>query len=391
MMGGFVNRDLDIVRARAYAVAPANTPPYRWTGQDGFVRVTDNLVRLTARNGLEGVASNTSNVPEGKPGDPPGEADRSLAERLNEVLPCVMGASALEREAVNDRLLRQSDDPRYRAESLIDIALWDLAAKAAGLPLYRLLGGARSDMPVYASTPVLAEIDDYVAFVGGLKEQGYRAAKLHTRCDVEWDLAMVAAVGDAHGDTMRFMLDVEQRYSLDDAIRVGRALSERNYIWFEAPLPDPNLDDYATLRRAIDVPVIPAGNTLNQIDQLREGIALEAWTNVRTGPTHAGGIGPARRAMALAESHGMTVELQSYGFEGRKLASLHMALGLGNCSFFEQPVPETDYEYELGKPPRIDSQGMISVSDAPGLGLDPDWSRIETDSFAQFDVTEDTP
>ncbi len=391
MMGGFVNRDLDIVRARAYAVAPANTPPYRWTGQDGFVRVTDNLVRLTARNGLEGVASNTSNVPEGRPGDPPGEADRSLAERLGEVLPSVMGASALEREAVNDRLLRQSDDPRYRAESLIDIALWDLAAKAAELPLYRLLGGARSRMPVYASTPVLAEIDDYVAFVGGLKEQGYRAAKLHTRCDAEWDLAMVAAVGDAHGETIRFMLDVEQRYSLDDAIRVGRALSQRNYIWFEAPLPDPNLNDYAALRRAIDVPVIPAGNTLNQIDQLREGIALEAWTNVRTGPTHAGGIGPARRAMALAESHGMTVELQSYGFEGRKLASLHMALGLGNCSFFEQPVPETDYEYELAKPLRIDSQGMISAPDAPGLGLDPDWSRIETDAFAQFDVERPAP
>ena len=382
-------RDLDIVRARLYAVAPDTTPPYRWTGQDGFVRVTDNILRLTARNGLEGVASNTSNVPEGKAGEPPGEADYSLIDRLNEVVPSIMAASALEREAVNERLLRHSDDPRFRAESLIDIALWDLAAKAADLPLFRLLGGAHDRMPAYASTPVFDAIEDYVSFLGELKARGYRAAKLHTRCDPEWDLEMVAAVDAAHGRDMRFMLDVEQRYTLGDAIRVGKALAQRDYLWFEAPLPDPDIDGYAELRRAVDVPVIAAGNTLTRLDELRGGIRSSAWTNLRTGPTHAGGIGPARKAMALAESHGMTVELQSYGFEGRKLACLHMALGLGNCQFFEQPVPETDYEYELNEPPRIDAAGDIEPPNGPGLGLDIDWVRVENDAFASFDIARE--
>jgi len=381
-----VSRDLDVVRARVYAIAPITTPPYRWTGQDGFVKVTDNILRLTTRSGLEGVASNTSNVAEGKPDEPPGEADSSLAERLNEILPSVMGASALEREAVNDRLMRQSNDPRFRAESLIDIALWDLAAKQAGLPLCQLLGGARRAMPAYASTPVLDTPDAYIAFVDELKARGYRAAKLHTQCDPDWDLAMVAAVVDAHGDTMQFMLDVEQRYDLDDAIRVGRALADHGFVWFEAPLPDRDLDAYAALRRVVDVPVIPAGNTLTRIAELKDGIARQAWDIVRTGPTHAGGIGPARRAMALAESHGMTVELQSYGYEGRKLACLHMALGLGNCAYFEQPVPEGDYEYEMEAPPRIDAAGMIHAPTSPGLGLAPDWRRIEADAFATFDV-----
>lgn len=386
-----MSRDLDVVRARVYAVAPATTPPYRWTGQDGFVRVTDNILRLTTRCGLEGVASNTSNVAEGKPGEPPGEADRGLAERLAEVLPALMGASALEREAVNDRLLRQSDDPRFRAESLIDIALWDLAAKHAGLPLYQVLGGARRSIPAYASTPVFDEIEDYVAFVGQLRARGYRAAKLHTRCEPEWDLAMIAAVCDAHGEAMRFMLDVEQRYALDDAMRVGGTLAKRDFIWFEAPLADRDLDGYAALRRVVDVPVIPAGNTLTRLEELRDGIAKGAWDHVRTGPTHAGGIGAARRAVALAESHGMTVELQSYGFEGRKLASLHMALGLGNCSFYEQPVPETDYEYELSSPPRIDAEGLVHAPDAPGLGLAPDWPRIEAEAFARFELEAAAP
>lgn len=384
-----MTRDLDIVRARLYAVAPDTTPPYRWTGQDGFVRVTDNILRLTARNGLEGVASNTSNVPEGKPGEPPGEADHSLIDRLNDIVPSIMGASALEREAVNERLLRHSDDPRFRAESLIDIALWDMAAKAADLPLFRLLGGANDRMPAYASTPVFDAIEDYVSFLGELKARGYRAAKLHTRCDPDWDLEMVAAVDAAHGRDMRFMLDVEQRYTLSDAIRVGKALAQRDYLWFEAPLPDPDIDGYAELRRAVDVPVIAAGNTLTRLDELRGGIESSAWTNLRTGPTHAGGIGPARKAMALGESHGMTVELQSYGFEGRKLACLHMALGLGNCQFFEQPVPEIDYEYELNEPPRIDTAGDIQPPNGPGLGLDIDWARVENDAFASFDIARE--
>jgi L-alanine-DL-glutamate epimerase-like enolase superfamily enzyme len=87
----------------------------------------------------------------------------------------------------------------------------------------------------------------------------------------------------------------------------------------------------------------------------------------------------------------MTVELQSYGFEGRKLASLHMALGLGNCSFYEQPVPETDYEYELSSPPRIDAEGLVHAPDAPGLGLAPDWPRIEAEAFARFELEAAAP
>jgi L-alanine-DL-glutamate epimerase-like enolase superfamily enzyme len=202
---------------------------------------------------------------------------------------------------------------------------------------------------------------------------------------------MVAAVCDAHGDAMRFMLDVEQRYSLDEAIRVGRELTKHGFIWFEAPLPDPELETYAALRREVDVPIIPAGNTLTGLSDLADGIAKGAWDHVRTGPTHAGGIGPARRAMALAESHGMTVELQSYGFEGRKLASLHMALGLGNCTYYEQPVPESDYEYELASPPRISGDGTIGAPEAPGLGLDIDWRRIEADAFVRFDIEATGP
>lgn len=382
-----MNRDLDIVRVRIYAVAPATTPPYRWTGQDGFVRVTDNLVRLTARNGVEGWASNTSNTGHGAPGSAPPDPDRTLADRLTALAPQVLAASALEREAVSGRLLRASKDPRRQAESLIDIALWDLAARDAGVPLCRYLGGARDTVATYASTPVFEAIEDYVAFVGDLVQRGYGAVKLHTRCDPDWDLAMVAAVDAAHGRSIRFMLDVEQRYDLATAVRVGTVLGERGYLWFEAPLPDRDLEGYAELRRQVEVPVLPAGNTLVRAEDLLAGLQAGAWDHVRTGPTHAGGIGAAARAMALAAAWGTTVELQSYGYEGRKLAALHLALGLGNCGWFEEPVPETDYEYELAAPLRPGADGLMRAPEGTGLGPVPDWERIGAEAFLAADIT----
>jgi L-alanine-DL-glutamate epimerase-like enolase superfamily enzyme len=383
-----VIRDFDIVRARVYAVAPKATPSYRWTGQDGFVRVTDNILRLTAANGLEGWSSNTSNKPEKAEDGSVAEPDRSLADRLHHLAPQVLGASALEREAVSERLMRRSNDPRKRSESLIDIALWDLAARAADEPLWRFLGGYRGEIPVYASTPVFETVEDYISFVGTLVERGYGAAKLHTRCDPDWDLTMIEAVHAALGGRMRFMLDVEQRYDLRAAVRVGRHLAELGFVWFEAPLPDGDLAAYRELRRAVDVPLIPAGNTLTTLGELRTGIETGAWDHVRTGPTHNGGIGATVRAMSLADAHGMTVELQSYGYEGRKLAALHLALGLGNCGWFEQPVPETDYQYELAAPPNMDQDGIIRPPEGPGLGAVPEWDRIEDEAFLAFDVED---
>jgi len=383
-----VSRDLDIERIRIYAVSPPETPPYRWTGQDRHVRITDNILRLTAANGMEGWASNTSNAPDRNDDGSRADPERGLADRLHEIAPQVLGASALEREAVGERLLRNGDDPRKRAESLIDIALWDLCARAANQPLWRLLGGARTSVPAYASTPVFDGVEDYIAFVGDLADRGYRAVKLHTRCDPDWDAAMVEAVHAEHGSRVGFMLDVEQRYDLRTAVRLGRLLVDKSFLWFEAPLPDGDLDAYRELRRAVRVPVIPAGNTLTDLADLRDGMARGSWDMIRTGPTHNGGIGASLRALSLAAAHGTTVELQSYGYEGRKLAALNLALGTGLCGWFEQPVPDTDYRYELDTPPTVDTEGLVHAPDGPGLGAVPDWDRIEADAFLTFDVRD---
>ena len=386
-----MTRDLDIVRARVYAVAPPSTPPYRWTGQDGYVRVTDNIVRLTALNGLEGVASNTSNVPQDETANTTGEEDRALADRLGSLARSVLGTNALVRESHSERCLAESDDPLRHGESLIDVALWDLVGKALGVPLWSLLGGARRVIPAYASTPVLEAVEDYEELLTGLYQQGFGAAKIHVWCEPERDLELIRYLAPRFEGRMRLMLDVEQRYNFDDAVIMGRELAHQGAIWFEAPLPDTDLEAYVELRRAVDIPIICAGNTINALGHLDAGLTMGAWSSLRTGPTHAGGISSARRAMALAEARGVNVELQSYGYEGRKLASLHLALGCGNCSFFEMPVPFEHYEYEMQcSPPRPDGEGLMHAPTGSGLGLEMDWQKIEADAFVCHDLSDET-
>ncbi len=369
-----MSRDLDIVRVRVHAVAPAG---------NGAVPVVDNILRLTAANGLEGWASSASD-PSALGGGP----DRSLADRLRAIAPQVLGASALEREAVSERLLRACGDPRKRAESAIDIALWDLAARAAGEPLWRLLGGARDRIAACALAPAFDDIDACVAFVGDLAARGYRAVKLRAERDPGRDLAMAGAVHAAHGARMAFMLAAGRRYDLGTAVRIGRRLAELGFVWFEAPFPDEDVAAYAELRRAAGVPVVPAGDTLTDLGTPRDGIAAGAWSRLRTGPAHNGGVSATARAMGLAAAHGTTVELRSHGSGAPRLAALHLALGLGNCGWFERPAPGADGRRETVPLPEIDGEGCMSAPAGPGLGAIPEWDRIEADAFLTFDLED---
>src|SRR5262249_31764494 len=120
--------------------------------------------------------------------------DIAVAENVRPLLPRLIGAHPGEREALWHQLYSLTLPYLSQTHSLIDVALWDLAAKAAGLPLYQLLGGARDRILSYASTPLLADAAAYVDFVAKLAEEGYKAIKFHCWCEPGRDMAMVAAV-----------------------------------------------------------------------------------------------------------------------------------------------------------------------------------------------------
>ena len=370
-------RDLEIERIRVYAVGP-ETERFAWASDMAVQYMTHTILRVTTRGGLEGIAGAASYTEHG--------FDAAVAETLRRMLPPLIGASPLARGALWQRLVNHNIPVAPQAHSAIDIALWDLAAKASGLPLYHFLGGTRERILAYASTPLYPDPAAYVDNVARLKEEGFRAIKFHCWCERERDTAMVRAVHKRFGGSgLCFMLDVEQRYSRLDAKRAGAELAELGYTWFEAPLPDLDLAGYRELRQRVGLPILPAGNWVLDANLIAFALEMGCWSSARVDATVVGGITPARKVMALAEAHGMTAELQCWGYTLTQAANLHLMLAYPNCTYFEQPVPYPAFEYGAMNPIRTDRDGYVHAPQGPGLGIEVDWPAMEVAAFLKYE------
>jgi L-alanine-DL-glutamate epimerase-like enolase superfamily enzyme len=377
--------DLDIVRLRVYVVAPDVTPPYRFTGTYEPSSLYYNVVRLTTRGGVEGAAG----VLSGDYSDDHEHDDdpHSFADAFRPVIGGLIGQNVLQREAIAADMLAARSAPIPDPESLLEIAMWDAVARDIDMPLYRLLGGARERIPAYASSPVFDTVERYLDYVRMIQRMGYPAVKFHTQCDPDFDLEMTSAVSTAFVSTgLRFMVDLEQVYDYQNAVRLGRALSDMPCDWLEAPLDDTAINAYAELRRAVGVDIISAGNTVVELPAMADAITRGAWSRLRCDACNVGGISAAMKAMALAGAHGLKTELQSYGYPLSQAANLHVMLGVAGCSYFEHPVPIEHYEYACANPIRLEADGCVRAPDGPGLGLDLDWNRIERDASLVIDT-----
>jgi L-alanine-DL-glutamate epimerase-like enolase superfamily enzyme len=371
-------RDLEIERVQVYAVGPETTR-YTWASDMAEQFMTHNVIRITTRGGLEGVAGAASYTDR--------DFDRSVAETLRPLLPALAGESAAERERLRTRLQSHNLPAAPQALSMIDIALWDLVAKHARLPLYQVLGGMREKILAYASTPLLPDPQAYVDFVAELRGQGYQAVKFHAWCEADRDLEMADAVHAAHGGSgLRMMLDAEQRYDRRDALRAAARLEALDFTWFEAPLLDSDLEGYRDLRQRVNIPILPAGNWVMDPSLVWQGLRLGAWTSVRVDACFAGGITPTQKIMALAEAAGTTCELQCWGYTLQQAANLHLMLAHSNCTFFEQPVPYPAFEFGMLDVIRPDASGHVYAPPGPGLGVRVDWEAVQGATFLQYEA-----
>jgi L-alanine-DL-glutamate epimerase-like enolase superfamily enzyme len=369
--------EMIIDRAEVFVVAP-DVERYTWAEGMTEQYMANIILRLTSRDGLEGIAGAAMITAHG--------FDRAVGETLRFLLPDVMGQSALEREGLWHRLRPLGTPLVPQAVSLIDIALWDMVARSADLPLYQLLGGARSKVLSYASTPLLHSNDGYIDYIGERLDEGYRAIKFHCWCNPDLDLPMCEAVRKRFGSKVALMLDVEQRYDLRSALRVGRRIAELDFEWFEAPLPDTDIEGYREIKRSTGVPVIPAGNTWLDLQQIAAALSHDCWDSIRVDATICGGITPLRKIMALAEAYGKTVEIQCWGYTLTQAANLHVMLGYSNCRYFEQPSPYPAFEYGSLDVIRTDKQGYVHAPPGAGLGVGIDWEAVKRATILDFEV-----
>ena len=369
-----------IKRIRVY-VTKTGIPKHTWSPTMPKMWTTNTIVRITTHEGLEGIGSVFSSTEHG--------VDRGVAEGMRPLLRGLVSRFGLRREELWSWMQLRRLSVSNTSIAGLDIALWDLTAKRANMPLYMLLGGARDRIKAYASTQVLDTPSAYVDHIAELREQGFKAFKFHYKCEPEADIELMQEVHKVYGGSkLNFMFDADAYYTQKGALRVARQMQEMGYNWLEAPFPDHNLDGYRELREKVDIPILPGGNTILDLPAIAHAIRFLCWDAIRIDSTIAGGITPARKIMALAEAYGMNVEFQSWGCALSMAANLHLMLAFSNCDFFEMPVPYSEFQHEGLGLIEVDDQGFVNATELPGLGMEIDWDFVESISEHSIDVYE---
>lgn len=203
--------------------------------------------------------------------------------------------------------------PPLMALSAYDMALWDLAARLAGQPLYRMLGAARDEVRVYAGAGWLSfDEEALLADALAMKSAGFTAYKMRAgSTDWRQDVARVRAVRDTIGDDMELMVDVNQAFDVATAIGFGRALEACNLSWIEEPVDAHDVSGCARVATAIDVP-IAAGETVWGPSGLLELIRANAVGILQPDLMRCGGITGFLTAAAAAEANGVKVISHAY-------------------------------------------------------------------------------
>ena len=369
---------MKITKVEIRTVAP---PVDRFTWSDDLPDqyATNTVVRIYTDEGVEGVAGvwNATSF----------DFERYTAESIRHLAPILLGKDPLLRESIWHDIRPRVFPLPPQSLAAIDIALWDLAGKVAGLLLYQMLGGTRDRIPSYASTPLFEDVGSYLKHAEELIAQGFKAIKFHTWCIPELDLELARAVRKSYpGHDVAFMLDAENNYDRDSALLVAQELEAMGFTWFEAPLHDSDLEGYRALTSRVRIPIIPSGNWVQDLQTFAAAISSNAWGRARTDVAMMGGITQTNKAVALAEAAGMKCEIMSWGYSLVSAANLHLMLAHDNCSYFEQSVPYEPYEYGMKDVIRTKADGYVDAPPGPGLGLEVDWEAMEAATIHAIDV-----
>ena len=296
------------------------------------------------------------------------------------IAPVIMGRDPHDREAIWQELWNVDRHLTFFPVYLpgpADVALWDISAKDAGLPLYQYIGACRTSLPVYASGNFHETIQEYLDEALYYKSQGIPAYKAHPAGPVEFDLKLHQKLRDAVGDDYILMSDPVAEYTMGDAVRVGRQLEKLNYKWLEEPFRDFELYKYTELCRTLDIPIAATETTRGAHWGVAQAIAQRAADIVRADVSWKDGITGTLKIAHMAEGFGMNCEIHTTTMNYMDIVNLHVSCAIRNCEYFEYFVPEENYQLPMKGRLPIEN-GRIHVPKKPGIGVELDWELIQS-------------
>jgi L-alanine-DL-glutamate epimerase-like enolase superfamily enzyme len=276
----------------------------------------------------------------------------------------------------------------------LEAALWDLLGQACGSPVAALLGGSLSAIPAYASWGSLRGPGQRAEDAHALVEQGFRGVKIRIpREGVDFGVGVVAAVREAVGERLDIMVDLNQWWRMAgdiepglgpaEARRVIERLRDLGVLWVEEPLPGTDLGGMRGLRDQTGVR-IAGGEMARTFDELRLALEMDALDVFQPDVVLALGISGARTLaeLALRRNRWFTPHTWTNGIG--LLANLHVCAGVGGGPYLEFPYDPPGWtperrDFMLAEPVGMGPDGMVSVPDAPGLGV-----RLDEEAVAFY-------
>ena len=354
--------------------------------QQYFTKRTAHLVEVSTDEGITGWGECFG-------AGPVALANRTIVEAV--IQPMIIGRDPFDREAIWHHVYNMLRDHGQKgmpiqALSGVDIALWDIAGKALGQPLWRLLGGrCRDRIPVYGYGMMLQPVADlearFAAEAASIEAMGFAAMKMKVGHGVKADIGLVEAVRGAIRAETRLMVDANHCYTTADAFAVGRALEDLDVFWFEEPVAPEDRDGYRRLRDGLRLNIAGGEAEFSRYgwrDLLASGCLDIAQPEV----CGLGGISEFQKVMALCQSHFVPVVNHVWGSSIAVAVNLHLLTAQppmpGGLHPFE-PMLEFDttpnrFRDDLATEP-LDIQaqvrannGTAAAPERPGIGVEPD-------------------
>jgi L-alanine-DL-glutamate epimerase-like enolase superfamily enzyme len=311
-----------------------------------------------------------------------GGAPRSLEAILqNEIKPVLIGKDPAFPKRLRSDLWKALEYAGVQgitqfAIAAVDIAVWDILGKAAGLPVYKMLGAYTDRMPVYSMCGWYYENDgdlsQFKKSVGAAIEEGCEAVKIKVgRDSLDDDANRITAAQTIAGKGRRVMVDANQKFNLNEAIRRGRIYQQMGCFWLEEPLPPHDHAGYAELARELDIRIATGENEYTKYAYTdlisRRGVDVVQPDNRRSG-----GVTEWMEIAAIADGFGL--ELASHGGGP---TNLHMLLAMPNAIYMEGSLKGDSSSVE-----KLRAVGSaVLAPEMPGIG-----SELRPDYIQKFKV-----
>ncbi len=283
----------------------------------------------------------------------------------------------------------------------VEIALWDIVGKRAGLPAYKLWGAEKDRVPAYCATGEVRDSGRRMEDCARILDEGFRAIKLRFHSeDVRDDIAVVEAIRKRFGDRLVVLVDANQagvlpgvgghrQWSLQTATEVAFELERLGVTWLEEPLPRHDHDGLRRLRERLGTLQLAGGENNHGIHEFRDLIDDGCYDVLQPDAVLSEGVYQLRKVAALAEAAGLLLAPHTWTHGIGLLANLHLVASIPNSSWFEFPHeppgwPASALSQMLAEKIWIDSDGCLPVPDRPGFGIELDEELVERHTVARF-------